>query len=72
MKALSKTTVKQPVRVAAVTVDPPGATFGPRTEQRYEFIWIMDGEAIVDFGSQRFRAEAGAVLLRRQIGRAHV
>jgi AraC family transcriptional regulator len=65
MKTLPKTDAKQPVRVAAVTVDPPGAAFGPRTEQCYEFIWIMDGDAVVDFGGQKFRAEAGSVLLRR-------
>jgi AraC-like DNA-binding protein len=51
--------------VAAVTVDPPGASFGPRTEQCYEFIWIMEGEATVDFDRQKFHAEAGTVLLRR-------
>jgi AraC family transcriptional regulator len=65
MKHPPKTNPARPVRVAAVTVDAPGATFGPRTEQRYEFIWIMDGEAVIDFGSLRFQAEAGAVMLRQ-------
>ena len=65
MKTTSKTNLARPVRVAAVTVDPSGAAFGPRTEQRYEFIWIMDGDAVVDFDRMRFRAEAGSVMLRR-------
>jgi AraC-like DNA-binding protein len=65
MKTTPKNSAKQPVQVAAVTVDPPGASFGPRTEADHEFIWIMDGEATVDFDRNRFRAEAGTVLLRR-------
>jgi AraC-like DNA-binding protein len=55
---------KHPVHVAAVTVEPPGASFGPRTAQCHEFIWIMEGDAVIDFDRQKFRAEAGTVLLR--------
>jgi AraC-like DNA-binding protein len=64
MNTLQKTPSQGTVRVAAVTVDPPGAVSGPGTEGHCAFIWIMDGDAVVDFDRQRFRAEAGTVLLR--------
>jgi AraC family transcriptional regulator len=51
--------------VAGITVDPPGAVFGPRQIYHYEFIWIMEGEATIHFDKQVIRAREGTVLLRR-------
>jgi AraC-like DNA-binding protein len=53
------------VKTAAITVDRPGATYGPRTMVHYEFIWIMDGEATIHFGRQKIHARSGTVLLRQ-------
>ncbi len=53
------------VLVTGITIDPPGATFGPRVQRNYEFIWVMEGEATVYFDNKVIKAEAGTVLLRR-------
>lgn len=50
--------------VSGFTLDPPGARFGPRLLQHYEFIWIIEGEARVQFGPRRYHATQGSVLLR--------
>lgn len=51
--------------VAGITVDPPGATYGPRLLDHYEFIWIMEGDATIHFDKQVIKAPEGTVLLRR-------
>ena len=53
------------VLVTGVTIDPPGATYGPRLKKNHEFIWIMEGEVTATFGRQVIRAGAGTILLRR-------
>ena len=53
------------VLVAGVTIDPPGATYGPRTRQNYEFIWIMEGEATAQYDRKVIEAGEGTLLLRR-------
>jgi len=53
------------VLISGITIDPPGATYGPRIQNHYEFIWIMEGEATAYLDRQVIRAEAGCVLLRR-------
>lgn len=55
------------VRVAnrGVAVYPPGATFGPRRMKDYEFVWIMEGDAIARYDEHRIVAPADTVLLCR-------
>lgn len=53
------------ILVAGITIDPPGATYGPRLQNHFEFIWLMEGEATATFDKQVIRAEAGTILLRR-------
>src|SRR5579872_4621922 len=53
------------VLVSGITVDPPGATYGPRVKKNNEFIWVMEGEVTAYFDRQVIKAEAGSVLLRR-------
>jgi AraC-like DNA-binding protein len=48
-----------------VAVYPPGATFGPRRMKDHEFVWIMEGEAMVHFDEHKIDAPAGSVLLCR-------
>jgi AraC family transcriptional regulator len=51
--------------MTGVTIDPPGATYGPRVQNNYEFIWLMQGEAKVSFGNKTFAVEEGTILLRK-------
>ena len=44
---------------------PAGATFGPRVLSDYEFIWIVEGDAIWEVDGQLVPAPAGTVLLAR-------
>jgi AraC-like DNA-binding protein len=53
------------ILVAGITIDPPGATYGPRLQNHFEFIWLMEGEATATFDKQVIRAEAGTLLFRR-------
>ena len=53
------------VILAGLTIDPPGAIYGPRVMHNYEFIWIMEGSASAYFGSKKIQAKAGTILLRR-------
>jgi hypothetical protein len=48
-----------------VAVYPPGATFGPRKMKDYEFVWVMEGEAIAHYDEHRINAPADTVLLCR-------
>lgn len=52
------------VLTAGITIDPPGATYGPRLARHYEFIWLMEGEASIHFDKRNIRAETGMVLFR--------
>lgn len=47
------------------TVYPPGSTFGPRRMADYEFVWIIEGNAIAQYDDQRMEAPSGSVLLCR-------
>lgn len=53
------------ILVTGITIDPPGATYGPRLQNHNEFIWLMEGEATATFDKRVIRAETGTVLLRR-------
>ncbi len=48
-----------------VTIDPPGAIFGPRTSPHYEMLWLMEGEATARVGKQVIQCKEGTILLRR-------
>ncbi len=52
------------VLAAGVTIDPPGATYGPRTRRHFELVWMMEGEASVQFDGKDLQAPEGALLLR--------
>jgi len=52
------------ILTTGTVIDPPGATYGPRLPDRYEFIWVMEGEGTITFGPKTFKAEAGTLLLR--------
>ena len=52
------------VLAAGITVDPPGATYGPRTRRHYEWIWMMEGEARAHFDGEIHLAPPGSVMLR--------
>jgi len=51
------------VRHAGVVVYPPGATFGPRKLNDYEFVWITEGHAAARFDKVEIDAPAGTILL---------
>jgi len=44
-------------------VDPPGATFGPRRQVSYEFIWVRVGSVTARINQQKIRGSAGTLLL---------
>ncbi len=50
---------------SGIAVYPPGATFGPRTLGDFEFVWIIDGEALWEVDGRRVPAPPGTVLLAR-------
>lgn len=53
------------VSAAGVAVFPPKATFGPRTLMDFEFVWMIEGEAVAHFDGQRVAAPPGTILLGR-------
>lgn len=53
------------VLTAGITIDPPGATYGPRLSHHYEFIWIMEGDAKLHFDQKVQVGESGMVFLRK-------
>jgi len=53
------------VLTAGITIDPPGATYGPRLSHHYEFIWIMEGDAKLHFDQKVMAGETGMVFLRK-------
>ena len=53
------------VLAAGITIDPPSASYSLRVPENYEFIWIMEGDAVVHFDQQVIQATKGTVLLRR-------
>ena len=50
---------------SGMAVYPPGATFGPRTLQDFEFVWIVDGDVTWQVDGQEFPAPPGTVILAR-------
>lgn len=48
---------------AGTKVDPPGETFGPRTQWSWEFVWVRAGSAEVSVNGERFRGGAGTLVL---------
>jgi AraC family transcriptional regulator len=60
-----KTLPRMRILDMGVTIDPPGATYGPRVQNHYEFIWVMEGEAKATFDRRMMELEEGCILLRR-------
>jgi AraC family transcriptional regulator len=50
---------------ASVTEYPPGATYGPRVIDDYEFVWLLSGSAIWDCDGVRLELAPGTLLLIR-------
>lgn len=48
-----------------MTIDPAGATYGPRVQNHYEFIWIMEGRAKATYDRDVLPAREGSILFRR-------
>jgi AraC-like DNA-binding protein len=54
--------------LARVATYPPGATFGPRAMHDYEFVWLIEGDALYSWNDQVVEAPEGAVVLCRPRG----
>jgi AraC-like DNA-binding protein len=52
-------------RLANVATYPPGATFGPRRLMDYEFVWMIEGDAVYHCDGQSYDAPQGSVVLCR-------
>ncbi|HVZ81236.1 MAG TPA: helix-turn-helix transcriptional regulator [bacterium] len=52
------------ILTAGITIDPPGATYGPRLSRHYEFIWIMEGDVQLHFDQKVLTGGPGMVFLR--------
>lgn len=50
---------------AAIASYVPGATFGPRVMRDWEFVWLIEGDAIYRWNAQEFPAPEGSVVLCR-------
>ena len=48
-----------------VVTYPPGASFGPRRMNDYEFVWIIEGDGEYRRGKQTIPAPAGSIVLCR-------
>lgn len=48
-----------------VATYPPGATFGPRHLRDYEFVWLIEGDAVYERAGQRYDAPQGSLVLCR-------
>ncbi len=48
-----------------VVTYPAGATFGPRVNRDYEFVWIIEGDCEYRRGKQVFPAPSGSIVLCR-------
>ena len=48
---------------SSVATYPPGATFGPRQMTEWEFVWMMEGDAIYHRSGEKFAAREGAIVL---------
>ena len=59
-----------PLHVTATTacdeaIYPPGATFGPRVLGDWEFVWMIEGDALYRCDEKEIEVPAGAILLSR-------
>jgi AraC-like DNA-binding protein len=53
------------VTEADIAVYPPDATYGPRRLRDYEFVWIIEGDAVANYDGQEIAAPSGTILLAR-------
>lgn len=49
----------------AVATYPPGASFGPRALRNWEFVWMLEGDAVYTRGDQTVDAPTGSLILCR-------
>ncbi len=50
---------------SGVALYPPGATFGPRQMRDWEFVWMIQGDAVYHWGELTSTAPAGSIVLCR-------
>ena len=48
-----------------VATYPPGASYGPRAVREWEFIWLIEGDAVYTRGRDRVQAPEGSMILCR-------
>jgi len=53
------------VRAIGVALYPPGATYGPRRMQDYEFVWVIEGGGTIHYDEQPIPALPGTIALGR-------
>lgn len=56
---------------SAIAVYPPGSTWGPRTLPDFEFVWILEGDAVWSCNGVGHPAPPGTLLLARPGTREH-
>lgn len=52
-----------PTGWSGVATYPPGATFGPRVMREYEFVWMIEGDAVYTWADETVDAPQGSVVL---------
>ena len=50
---------------SGTAVYPAGATFGPRRMREYEFVWMIEGDAVYEVDGEKFAAPQGSIVLCR-------
>jgi AraC family transcriptional regulator len=54
--------------VAEIATYLPGATFGPRRMRDWEFVWMVEGDAVYQWNNAKVKAPEGAIVLCRPGG----
>lgn len=59
--------LRQPA-IAGIATYLPGATFGPRKMHEWEFVWIIEGDAVYQWNNAKVSAPEGSIVLCRPGG----
>ncbi|HEY0007324.1 MAG TPA: hypothetical protein VGB55_01255, partial [Tepidisphaeraceae bacterium] len=51
------------IKAHGIAMYPPGATFGPRRLGDYEFVWMIEGDAVYHCNGLDLPAPMGSILL---------
>src|SRR5687768_15650463 len=52
-------------RGSSIATYPPGATFGPRQMSDWEFVWLIEGDAVYQRAGVDYAAPEGSIVLCR-------